>query len=108
MRKPRRLSFGVDGEPPMDGGPFASYAQHAQQTQHVQLPQHTQQAAAGLRRLPSDGSQRSGASESMVELESLSGVPDDLVGLPEDLLRQSLSGAIPVSIRALQVDARSH
>jgi len=89
----------------MDSGPSASLAQHVQQTQHMQLPQHAQQAAASLRRLPSDSSQRSGASESMVELESLSGVPDDLVGLPEDLLRQSLSGAIPVSIRALQVEA---
>ena len=98
--KPRRLSFGTDGGASMDGVPLA---------QHAQQPLVTHQ---GVRRPPNDGSQCSGGSESMVELESLSGVPNDLIGvphdligLPEDLLRASLSGAIPVSIRALQVGA---
>ena len=67
------------------------------------LPAQTTAAgnASGSGRAGSELSQAS-PSESMVELDTLSGAPDDLTGIPEDLIRKSLSGEIPVSIRALQ------
>ncbi len=78
IRKPRRLDFGQDGAAqrvadPGNGGGTAAPSQQ---------------------RPPIDPSQRSD-SVSMVELDNLSAVP-------EELRRQSESGSLPVSLKALQ------
>lgn len=90
-RKPRRLSFGADGDP-------------LQPDERPPPPPPAAAAAPGPGGRASEGSQRSG-SESLVELDGTSEIPEgaDLSGIPEELIRQSLSGAIPVSIRALLV-----
>ena len=82
IRKPRRLDFGQDGAAqrptadPDDGSGGAT------------TPSQRHPLAGGA-------SQRSD-STSMVELV------DDLSAVPEDLRRQSESGSLPVSLKALQ------
>ena len=89
IRKPRRLDFGEDGpaQRPADRADSSAAPTAA-------LSQQQRSAVPAERPPPATGSQRSG-SASMVELEDISFVP-------EDLRRQSESGSLPVSLKALQ------
>ncbi len=88
IRKPRRLDFGEDGTAaPRRSSAAADRASAAPAQRDVLALQRS-----GSQALPE---QQRSDSQSMLELEDLSAVP-------EDLRRQSESGSLPVSLKALQ------
>ena len=87
IRKPRRLDFGEDGM-------AAPRMKSAAADRDASAPAQSDALAprrSGSQALPEQRSD----SQSMLELEDLSAVP-------EDLRRQSESGSLPVSLKALQ------